>query len=161
MAAHFTLPEALGLLMAGIGIFGADTIKISVPKIASARTLRPDVWGYSIEPVWVDSYIRTHKTRTLIDSITAITGKPPPIRVGGNTADQTYLHAALSTRNVSLALPDPRTAQTFNVTPDWYQTWGDYLSREVDLIYTLNLADNRSAWANAVQQAEFACTRLG
>src|ERR1700744_2694136 len=154
MAAHFTLPEALGLLMAGIGIFGADTIKISVPKIASARTLRPDVWGYSIEPVWVDSYIRTHKTRTLIDSITEITKKPPPIRVGGNTADQTYLHAALSTEKESQAIPEPLTAQTFNVTPGWYQTWGDYFSRETDFIYSLNFADNSSAWANAVKQAE-------
>ena len=109
----------------------------------------------------MDSFIRTRKARTLLDAITAITGKPPPIRVGGNTADQTYLHAALSAGNVSLALPDPRTAQTFDVTPDWYQSWGDYFSRGVDLIYTLNFADNGSAWANAVQQAEFACTRLG
>jgi hypothetical protein len=161
MGTRFSLPEALGLILALIGLAVAEPINISIPTPGKARTLHLDILGYSIEPVWVDSFIRTRKTRTLLDAVTAITGKPPPIRVGGNTADQTYIQAALSTGNVSLALPDARTAQTFNITSDWFQTWGTYFSRDVDLIYSLNFASNGSAWANAVEQAKAAYAGLG
>jgi hypothetical protein len=161
MELYSILPEALGLLVTGMSPVAAETINISIPKKAKTRILLRDVVGYSIEPIWVDSFIRTRKASTLLSTIADITGKPPPIRVGGNTADQTYQYAALSTGNVSVALPDPRTAQTFNITSDWYRTWGDYFPRETDLIYTLNFADNSSAWANAVKQAESAYTGLG
>jgi hypothetical protein len=161
MGPHFILPRVLGLVVASTALVAAETINISVPKTADGRALPRDVMGYSIEPVWVDSFVRTRKARTLLDAITEITGKPPPIRVGGNTADQTYLHATLLTGSASLALPDPQTAQTFDVMSDWYRAWGDYFPREVDLVYTLNFADNGSAWTNAVNQAGSAYAGLG
>jgi hypothetical protein len=161
MGSRITLPEALGLLVANMGLVVAEPINISIPTVAKARILAPDVLGYSIEPVWVDSFTRTQVARTLLDAIAEITGKSPPIRVGGNTADQTYLHMALPTGAFSVALPDPRTAQTFSVTPDWYRTWGHYFANDTDLVYTLNFADNSSAWANAVKQAEVAYAGLG
>jgi Glycosyl hydrolase family 79 C-terminal beta domain len=162
MMERYSIPlVALRLLAIGMSLVGADTINISIPNNAKTRILLPDVVGYSIEPIWVDSFIRTRKTSTLLNIIANITGKPVPIRVGGNTADQTYQHATLSTGNVSVTLPDHRRANMFNITPDWYQTWGDYFPRGTDLIYTLNFADSSSAWANAVKQAEFAYTGLG
>ncbi|KAI0553880.1 glycoside hydrolase superfamily [Xylaria curta] len=138
------------------------TFKISVPSDLSKRPLIPDVYGYSIEPVWLDSYTNTSLANTLLSSITNVTGKAPPIRVGGNTADQTYLYPSLPLiGNDSVAIPDPLTAKTFNITPRWFDTWATYFPTGTDLIYTLNLADNSSAWANAVSEAKAAHASLG
>lgn len=161
MGVYSILPEVLVLLITSIGPVAAETINISIPQNAKTRILLQDVVGYSIEPIWMDSFIRTGKTRTLLSAIADITGKLPPIRVGGTTADQTYQHATLSTGNASMILPELRKAKTFNITPDWYKMWGNYFPSETDLIYTLNFADNSSSWANAVKQAESAYMGLG
>ncbi|TRX95479.1 hypothetical protein FHL15_003437 [Xylaria flabelliformis] len=140
------------------------TIKISVPSDLNTRPLIPDVYGYSIEPVWLDSYTNTSLANTLLSSIANVTGKAPPIRIGGNTADQTYLYPSSPlplTGNDSVAIPDPLTAKAFNITPHWFDTWATYLPTGTDLIYTLNLADNSSGWANAVAEAEAAHAALG
>jgi hypothetical protein len=161
MVLYSILLAAIGLLATSVSHVASEAIDISVPKNPRTRVLLPDVVGYSIEPIWVDSFIRTRKTSIMLSAIADITGKPPGIRIGGTTADQTYQHATLSTGNVSVVIPDPRRAQTFNITPDWYRTWGDYFPMGTDLIYTLNFADNSSAWANAVKQAESAYAGLG
>jgi hypothetical protein len=161
MGIYSILLEALVLFATSMSPAAAETINIYIPKNSKTRILLQDVVGYSIEPIWVDSYIRTRKASVLLSTIADITGKPPPIRVGGTTADHTYQHAVLSTGNVSVAFPDVRSAQTFNITPDWYQTWGNYFPNETDLIYTLNFADSSSAWENAVKQAESAYAGLG
>ncbi|KAI0483903.1 glycoside hydrolase superfamily [Xylaria cf. heliscus] len=161
-----TLPRSL-LAASVVGIATAQnqtTVKISVPSNLSTRLLAPEVYGYSIEPVWLDSYTNTSLANTLLGSIANVTGKAPPIRVGGNTADQTYLYPSSPlplTGNDSAALPDPLTAKTFNITPRWFDTWATYFPAGTDLIYTLNLADNSSAWANAVAEAEAAHASLG
>lgn len=85
-------------------------VTISIPSNLSTRLLAPDVFGYSIEPVWLDSYINTSLASTLLGGIANVTGKAPPIRVGGNTADQTYLYPSSPlpwTGNDSVAIPDP------------------------------------------------------
>ena len=161
MDLHSILIAALGLLATSVSHVTSETINISVPKNPRTRILLPDVIGYSIEPTSVDFFIRTRKASTLLSAITDITGKPPGIRIGGNTADQTYQHATLEAANFSVAIPNPRTAKTFNITPDWYRTWGDYFPTGTDFIYSLNFADNTSAWANAVKQAESAYAGLG
>ncbi|KAI1758341.1 glycoside hydrolase superfamily [Xylaria castorea] len=141
-----------------------STVKISVPSNLSTRPLVPDVYGYSIEPVWLDSYTNTSLASTLLGSIANVTGKAPPIRIGGNTADQTYLNPTSPlplTGNDSVAIPDPLTAKAFNITPHWFNTWASYFPTGTDLIYTLNFADNSSGWANAVAQAQAAHAALG
>lgn len=140
------------------------TVKITVSSNLSTRLLAPDVYGYSIEPVWLDSYTNTSLASSLLGNIANVTGKGPPIRVGGNTADQTYLYPSSPlplTGNDSVALPDPLSAKTFNITPRWFDTWAAYFPAGTDLIYTLNFADNSSGWANAVAEAEAAHAALG
>ncbi|KAH9907480.1 glycoside hydrolase superfamily [Xylariomycetidae sp. FL2044] len=141
---------------------GSTTIDIAIPTDLATRRLVPDVYGYSIEPIWLDAYISTPKTANLLGIIAGVTGgKPPPIRVGGNTADQTYLLDALPTGNDSVAIPGLPDAKQFNITPRWYDTWAGYFPDGTDLIYTLNFAANESGWANAVAQAEAAHRALG
>ncbi|KAH8202962.1 hypothetical protein TruAng_002908 [Truncatella angustata] len=139
----------------------AEDVRINVPSDLSTRALGRDVYGYSLEPIWVDSYISNPLAATLLEHIKGVTGKAPPIRVGGNTADQTYIHDSLSTGNNSVALPGLPSANQFNITAEWYPTWGDYFPEGTDLIYTLNLNNNASAWADAVAQAEAVHTALG
>jgi hypothetical protein len=158
------------LLAAGLALTGAavaqnkTTVAISVPSDLSTRPLVPDVYGYSIEPIWVDAYINTSLASTLLGSIANVTGKAPPIRIGGNTADQTYLYPSSPlplTGNDSVALPNLTSANRFNITPRWFDTWAQYFPPGTELIYTLNFADNSSGWANAVAQAEAARAALG
>jgi hypothetical protein len=154
----------LGVLLALAGTAAAaqETIAVSVPSAASSpRPLARDVYGYSLEPIWVDSYVSTPLAAALLQHVADTTGKAAPVRVGGNTADQTYQHATLTTGNYSVAIPGLPSARLFNTTPEWYDTWGDYFPAGTDLIYTLNLQDNTSAWANAVTQAEAAHAALG
>lgn len=132
---------------------------VSVPANISTRVLLPDAYGYSLEPVWVDDYLKTNLATNLMSAIANVTGKPPPIRVGGNTADQTYLHPDLNVTSISI--PTPATAQFFNISPAWYDTWADYFPAGTDLLYTLNLHDNDSSWANAVAEAEAVYNSLG
>ncbi|KAI8957155.1 hypothetical protein F5Y11DRAFT_361066 [Daldinia sp. FL1419] len=139
----------------------AQDTTIDVPSDLATRPLVPDVYGYSIEPVWVDDYISTPLAKNLLGAIAKVTGKPPPIRVGGNTADQTYIHDTLSTGNDSVSIPDPLHAKQFNITPEWYDTWADYFPEGTDILYTLNLAVNDSAWSNAVAEAEAVHKSLG
>ncbi|KAI1499520.1 glycoside hydrolase superfamily [Biscogniauxia marginata] len=139
----------------------AQDADIDVPVDLDTWPLVPDVYGYSIEPVWLDSYTSTPLTANLMSIIANVTGKPPPIRVGGNTADQTYVYDTLSTGNDSVSVPDPLHAETFNITPNWFDTWADYFPESTDLIYTLNLAVNDSAWAIAVAEARAAHAALG
>ncbi|KAI1821316.1 glycoside hydrolase superfamily [Xylaria intraflava] len=139
-------------------------VRITVPLNVSARPLLPNVYGYSIEPVWLDAYINTSLTSTLLSGIANVTGKAPPIRVGGNSADVTYLYPSSPlplTGNDSVALPDPTNAERFNITPGWFDSWVKYFPADTELIYTLNLADNSSDWANAVAQAGAAHSALG
>ncbi|KAI0407220.1 glycoside hydrolase superfamily [Xylaria palmicola] len=155
----------LAAAMAGtIAAQDKTTITISVPSNTSTRLLVPDVYGYSIEPVWLDSYTNTSLASTLLGSIAAVAGKAAPIRVGGNTADQTHLYPSSPlplTGGESAALPDAANASAFNITPRWFGTWAAYFPPGTELIYTLNLADNASGWANAVAQAEAAHAGLG
>ncbi|KAI1768562.1 hypothetical protein GGR53DRAFT_477359 [Hypoxylon sp. FL1150] len=135
---------------------------VDVPTGLATRPLLPDVYGYSIEPVWVTDYTRTPLAATLLGAIANVTGgKPPPIRVGGNTADQTYLHDTLSTGSDSAAIPTPATATQLDVTPGWYDSWADYFPAGTEFVYALNLNDNASQWANAAAEAEAAHAALG
>lgn len=151
---------ALTALIAAIEVAAQDAV-VDVPSGLATRELVKDVYGYSIEPVWVNDYVSTPLATNLLSIIANVTGKPPPIRVGGNTADQTYLHDTLSTGNDSVAIPAPASAKQFNITPNWYDSWAHYFPPDTDFVYTLNLAVNESAWSNAVAQAAAAHAALG
>ncbi|KAK7973901.1 hypothetical protein PG989_015749 [Apiospora arundinis] len=141
-----------------------ETASIEIPSgdTVKTRPLVRDVFGYSIEPIWVNAYTANPKAAKLLSTIGAITGKPPPIRVGGNTADQTYQHATLPNgRDWDAIRGELSTVQQFNVTPAWYGAWADYFPEGTDLIYSLNFRANESAWANAVAQAEAVHSALG
>ncbi|KAF4308000.1 DNA methylase N-6 adenine-specific conserved site [Botryosphaeria dothidea] len=146
--------------VAGLSLAATNKLSnVSVPANISTRVLLPDAYGYSLEPVWVDDYLKSDLATNLMSAIANVTGKPPPFRVGGNTADQTYLHQDLNVTSISI--PTPATAQYFNISPAWYDTWADYFPEGTDLLYTLNLHVNASAWANAVAEAEAVYKSLG
>lgn len=156
-----TIASAILLGTAVISGAAAQDVSINIPSTLPNRTLGRDVYGYSVEPIWVDSYINNTLASTLLGHIKDVTGKAPPIRVGGNTADQTYLHDTLSTGNASVSLPSLPNAKQFNITPEWFTTWSDYFPEGTDLIYTLNFANNDSNWADGVAEAEAAHDALG
>ncbi|KAI0839795.1 glycoside hydrolase superfamily [Hypoxylon sp. FL0890] len=151
---------ALTALIVVVEVTAQDAV-VNVPSDLATRALVKDVYGYSIEPVWVNDYISTPLATNLLAIIANVTGKPPPIRVGGNTADQTYLHDTLPTGNDSVAIPSPANAKQFNITPSWYDSWVYYFPNDTDFVYTLNLAVNDSAWADAVAEAAAVHTALG
>ncbi|KAI1370041.1 glycoside hydrolase superfamily [Xylaria arbuscula] len=160
LSRSFLVTAVAGLVIAQ----NKTTVSISVPSGLNTRALVPDVYGYSIEPVWLDSYINTSLASILLGHIANVTGKATPIRIGGNTADQTYLYPSSPlplTGNDSVAIPDAATATQFNITPHWFDTWATYFPAGTELIYTLNLKDNSSSWANAVAQAAAAHAALG
>lgn len=149
----------MGLAFVAAAVAQNKVTTVSVPTNLSSRALVKDVYGYSIEPVWLDDYLKTDLATNLLSVVSNTAGKAAPIRVGGNTGDQTYLH--LDQAEVSIASPNSSTATSFNITPAWFDTWVDYFPEGTDLIYTLNFADNRSAWANAVAEAEAVYNSLG
>ncbi|KAI5866245.1 hypothetical protein GGS23DRAFT_603590 [Durotheca rogersii] len=165
MAARSVLLTALVAAGAAVEVAAQDStvIDVDIPDGLATRPLVPDVYGYSIEPIWVDAYTSTPLAATLLRAVANVTGKPPPIRVGGNTADQTYLHDGplLPDGNVSAARPGLPAANRFDITPAWFRTWGEYFPDGTELTYTLNLAANASGWANAVAQAAAAGAALG
>ncbi|KAK8024324.1 hypothetical protein PG993_012390 [Apiospora rasikravindrae] len=159
-----TKPRSLIVALAAASfVTGQETTSIKLPSgDVETRPLVRDVFGYSIEPIWVNAYTDTPKAFNLLSAIGAITGKPPPIRVGGNTADQTYQHATLPNgRDWDAVRGELSTVQQFNVTPAWYGAWADYFPPGTDLIYSLNFRANESGWANAVAQAEAVHAALG
>ncbi|TIA63479.1 hypothetical protein D6C76_09802 [Aureobasidium pullulans] len=150
-SSHLALNAALAV--------SAIATDVSVPNHLPTRQLLQDAYAYSLEPVWTQDYISSNLTRNLMNVIADITGKPPTFRVGGNTGDQTYYHPEL---NVSaVALPNTTVTNTFNISNAWFEQWGSYFPQGTDFLYTLNLKDNSSAWANAVQEAAAAYSVLG
>ncbi|RYO73642.1 hypothetical protein DL764_010420 [Monosporascus ibericus] len=155
----------LALAAAGRAVLAQDddVVEIDVTGDLATRRLLPDAYGYSIEPIWVDAFVSTPKAAKLLGAIGDITGKPPPIRVGGNTADQTYIYETLPSRPnaTSAALPALPNANRLEITPAWFRRWGNYFPRGTELIFTLNFAANESRWDNAAAQAEAAWAELG
>ncbi|KAK8102577.1 hypothetical protein PG984_015723 [Apiospora sp. TS-2023a] len=157
------LTSLLFTLAAATRVVGQETSSVKIPSgDVKTRPLVRDVFGYSIEPIWVNAYTDNPKAAKLLSAIGVVTGKPPPIRVGGNTADQTYQHETLpSGHDWDAIRGELSTVQQFNVTPAWYGAWADYFPAGTDLIYSLNFRANESAWANAVAQAEAVHAALG
>lgn len=147
------------LLLAGADISMGHTSNVQVPASLSTRALVRDAYGYSVEPVWLDSFVNSSLMATLLQGITDVTGKAPPIRIGGTTSDETYLVESLPGNATSAQATKPET--TWNVTSSWYTTFANYFPDKTEIIYCLNFADNSSDWANAQEQARAVWEALG
>lgn len=140
----------LSLLLLG-AVGGSQSRHVShveVPGNLSTRALVRDAYGYSVEPVWLSSYVNSTLMTTLLAEMANVTGKAPPIRIGGTTSDETTLYASLPGNVTSNG-----TSQ-FNVTSGWFDSFAGYFPEGTDLIFCLNFAVNASAWANARDMAE-------
>ena len=134
---------------------------IWVPPSLPTTPLLPVVYGYPIEPIWVEDYVHAGLTTNLLGGISDVIGKPAPIRIGGNIADQTYLHPDQYYPSVSF--PTASSAIMFNISAAWYSAWAkaNYFPNGTEFVYTLNLHDNFNDWANAVLEAQLAYSAPG
>lgn len=91
-------PFSLVLLLAGIGstTLALHTSSVTVPTNLTTRALVPDAYGYSVEPVWLSWYTNTSLMTTLLQQVADVTGKAPPVRVGGTTSDETTLYGSIA-----------------------------------------------------------------
>lgn len=136
-----------------------NVTSIRIPSTLPTRALLPDVYSYSLEPVWVADYVESNLTTNLMSEIAAVIGQPPAYRIGGTTSDETYTHLAQNFSSASF--PNSSSISTFNVSAAWYQSWANYFPDDTDFVYTLNFVANSSAWAEALLQAETVHSALG
>lgn len=148
------LPSSL-LLLAGAHCALAHTSDVDVPTGLATRALARDAYGYSVEPVWIDSFVNTTVMSTLLQEVADVTGAAPPIRVGGTTSDMTSVLESLPGGGVSNGTSD------FNVTTAWFDTWTGYFPQGTDIIFALNFVANESGWATAKAQAEAVAASAG
>lgn len=153
-----SLLSFLYLFLAGAGASTGHPSDVQVPANLETRALVRDIYGYSIEPVWLNSYVNSSLMTTLLQGITDVTGKAPPIRIGGTTSDETYIIKTLPGNATSVEEKEP---ETWNVTASWYSTFSGYFPDGTAFVYCLNFADNSSDWANAQEQAQAAWEALG
>ncbi|KAF9886891.1 hypothetical protein FE257_011014 [Aspergillus nanangensis] len=154
MARLLALASLLGCSQA---LFAVNTVDI--PLNGSKAILRPDAYGYSVEPSSMAPFLQTNLASVLMGHIANIIGTPAPIRVGGNIADQTLFVPDLDTP--SLALPNDTTVEVLQIQKDWFRGWTEYFPRGTDFIYTLNLRNTSQLWTNAMQEAAAAMDVLG
>ncbi|PLB49760.1 hypothetical protein P170DRAFT_465081 [Aspergillus steynii IBT 23096] len=132
---------------------------ISIPLNTTRRILRPDLYGYSIEPSSLTPYLQSDLAATVLGHIASIAGTPATIRVGGNIADQTIFDETLSVP--SLALPNDTVVDTLTIQESWFHNWTTYFPPSTPFIYTLNLRNTTSSWSTAMSQASAAIRILG
>ncbi|PSR75193.1 hypothetical protein BD289DRAFT_487210 [Coniella lustricola] len=133
------------------------TTSVTIPSNLTTRQLVRDGYGYSVEPVWLSYFTNTSLMSTLLGHVADVTGKAPPIRIGGTTSDETRLYPVGSLAGNASS---NGTGSQFNITAAWYASWADYFPAGTDVIYTLNFAANESNWANAKAEASEAWTAL-
>lgn len=139
------------LLLASLaGTCLGHTTSVTIPSNLTTRALVRDAYGYSVEPVWLSYFTNTSLMTTLLGHMADVTGKPPPIRIGGTTSDETTLYPVGSLANNASS---NGTGSQFNITADWFTSWADYFPNGTDIIYTLNFAANESDWAIAKAEA--------
>ena len=132
---------------------------VHVPVNSSRAVLRPDAYGYSIEPSSLSPYLQSTIASTVLKTIADIVGVAPPIRVGGNVADQTLFIPDLDVPCV--AEPNDTTVEVLKIRDDWFRDWTGYFPPGTDFTYTLNLRNTSHAWVHAMQEAAAAMEALG
>lgn len=146
-------------LLLGGGALGSGHVlrEVDVPANLGTRALGRDAYGYSVEPVWLASYVNSSLMATLLGEVARVAGRAPPIRIGGTTSDQTTLYESLPGNVTSSSGP----SSTFSITPGWFDAFAGYFPPGTDLVFCLNFADNSSSWANARATAAAAWWALG
>lgn len=152
---HHYLPS---LALAGSALATASSY-VDVPMDLPKRVLKTDAYGYSIEPVSVSPYLKSDLMATLMRGIAGIIGQPAPMRMGGNTADQTVFNADLDV--AARALPSATNVNTFEISKEWFKGWTEYFPPGTDIIYTLNLRNTTDSWKDAMNEADAAVEVLG
>ncbi|KAE8154587.1 glycoside hydrolase superfamily [Aspergillus avenaceus] len=132
---------------------------VDIPANSPKRVLRPDLYGYSIEPSSLAPYLQSDIASNALGEIAKIAGVPAPIRVGGNIADQTIYDKDLKVP--SEAFPNDSTVDVLRIQKDWFKGWKEYFPTGTDFIYTLNLRNETTAWVNAMLEAQAAIRTLG
>lgn len=80
------------LLAVAGGTLAQHASTVDVPANLTTRNLVADAYGYSVEPVWLSWFVNTSLMSTLMQEMADVTGKAPPIRIGGTTSDETTLY---------------------------------------------------------------------
>ncbi|PKY02993.1 hypothetical protein P168DRAFT_311547 [Aspergillus campestris IBT 28561] len=118
---------------------------VTVPSNISRAVLRPDAYGYSIEPSSLSPYLQSTIASTVLKTIADIIG----------TLFVPDLDAP------SVAEPNDTTVEVLKIRDDWFRGWTEYFPPGTDFIYTLNLRNESHAWVNAMQEAAAAMEALG
>ncbi|KAF7595492.1 hypothetical protein BBP40_005828 [Aspergillus hancockii] len=149
----------LPLLLSFPVAFASSVSTISIPLNSSQRVLRGDLYGYSIEPSSATPYLQSDLASKVLGYVAEIAGVAPPIRIGGNIADQTVFDETL--KEPAQAFPNETTVEVLRIKEDWFDGWKEYFPRGTNILYTLNLRNETDSWATAMQEAKAAMSVLG
>ncbi|KAL9115389.1 MAG: hypothetical protein Q9227_000710 [Pyrenula ochraceoflavens] len=130
-----------------------------IPDQGNARTVSPNLYGYSIEPLWLGDYISSNLTSILLSYITEVVGQPPEIRIGGSSSDYTYYHA--EQQQPYELLPNRTSPKAINISSGYYSPLSGYFPKDTKFTYTLNFADRTGPWPNALAEAQSITSILG
>lgn len=141
----------LGLLF---GIAQAATI--SLPNGNVTMPVDKKLVSFSIEPISFANYSTNNMTHNLMAELGRVQGAQPAIRIGGTTSDESYYNYVPQGWTLNTTTPE-----RFTIDDRFYQRLANYFPNGTEIIYTLNLADNSSDFANAVQEAIAVKATLG
>ncbi|KAI0659696.1 hypothetical protein C8Q70DRAFT_88442 [Cubamyces menziesii] len=150
---------ALSALLFVIPISGhAFTVRVSIPSSppSNAQPLSPTLLSFSIEadcwPDWVGVTSRNEFTYNALHNHAALTGKPPSIRVGGDSADRTTWSPQVLLYEDTFPPPTaltPYPEATSVIVGAAYYALSRFLPRGTNMIWGINFgADNATNAAN-------------
>lgn len=140
--------------------------QVAISNSTAQHVLRPDLFGYSVEPSSTFSFVSSNLTYNLLSNIANTIGKSPPIRIGGTTADEITIVPAVNNTSGYESSDTGSSggnngAAEIEVATRWYGTWSDYFPHGTDFVYCLNFHNTTSQWTNAIQEANAAIAALG
>ncbi|KAI0763458.1 glycoside hydrolase family 79 protein [Trametes elegans] len=144
----------------------AHTIYVSIPTSAPSHSqqLSPTLFSLSIEqdrwPEWAGIDARNEFTYNALQNYAALTGEPPSIRIGGDSADHTFWSPSVDFNQATFPPPTPQTPYpeaTRVLVGDGFYTLARFLPRGTRTIWGLNLgaddATNAADTARAIVRA--------
>ncbi|KAK9426637.1 hypothetical protein SUNI508_00164 [Seiridium unicorne] len=150
----------IGLERLAFGTLAQDVLQLSistaVPEGASSP-VDPSFAGFGIEPSNLFSYTGMEQPNTLtfnlIDNLASYTGKPPHIRLGGNTEDYMIYHEDM-TQWTWINNPDPVGQGAFAtdhmlIGPRFFEA-ANRFPKGTPVTWGLNLAYSEDDWADQI-----------
>lgn len=132
---------------------------VTVPSQPVTRPVSQNLYGYSIEPVWLGDYVSSNLMSKLLSYITDTIGVPPEIRVGGSTSDYTYFHPEQSA--AYQILPSRTNVKALNVSAGYYQPLSTYFPANTKFTYTLNFRSLDTSISTSLLEAQSIISVLG